>query len=429
MMLTIFGIPQKITYNDLKKLIQEECNISQFLLGDFLQDMNGTKNIKICVTDGNEGDLVKKGLDGYKLDKSILSVAPVASKTHTVEKSRVVTMNTAIPCTENIDNQVTSSTKPILKVKELPTENKLRKKKSKAKRASKKRRLKIAKKQALMNDAFQIATPIFFTDMISQYSAQIALTMSQPASFDQRKETTPSIKMSFPVVKETCKRLKEMTKADELVMDRIGQKLSNLDVKATASKDKELGVCVVITSGLTGHLSQDAVDLVLDSIHTKLIEDSNIETIYIPVFTKNPQYIDGTVILFCKDQNTFNWLEPVVLNPELMRGMLLTINKVDFKDKLLCGIVIPDRADILKNPRLILQLLSRQNLWIDVQSWQFVGSEPQPQNYFMKVLIPRDHWNILISRKSTLAYSLGSVFVKFLGQAEIKVEDVSISSI
>ncbi|KPJ17643.1 hypothetical protein RR48_07131 [Papilio machaon] len=428
MMLTIFGIPQKITYNDLKKLIQEKCNISQFLLGDFLQDMNGKKNIKICVTDGNEGDLVIKGLDGYKLDKSILSVAPVASKTHTVEKSRVVTMNTAMLCTEKIDNQVTSSTKPILKVKELPTENKLRKKKSKAKRASKKRRLKIAKKQALMNDAFKIATPIFFTDMISQYSAQLALTMSQPASFDQRKETTPSIKMSFPVVKETCKRLKEMTKADELVMDRIGQKRSKLDVKA-ASKEKESGICVVITSGLTGHLSQDAVDLVLDSIHTKLIEDSNIETIYIPVFTKNPQYIDGTVILFCKDQNTFNWLEPVVLNPELMRGMLLTINKVDFKDKLLCGIVIPDRADILKNPRLILQLLSRQNHWIDVNSWQFVGSEPQPQNYFMKVLIPKNHWNVLISRKSTLAYSLGSVFVKFLGQAEIKVEDVSINSI
>ncbi|KPJ04880.1 hypothetical protein RR46_01818 [Papilio xuthus] len=328
MMLTIFGLPQKITYNNLKKIIHKECYISQFLLDDFLQDLDGKKKIKICVADDIEANLVKKGLDGYKMDKNILSVVPVAPKIDTVEQSRVNTKDTVIPCIEKIDNQVTNSFKAVLKVKNFATENKPKKKKTKKRKKNKKKRLQLAK-QATMMDSIKTETPLLLGDLIVQHPVkiekdlisdpvQIKPTVSQPASTNQIKEDTPSIR-SVPL-KQTIKRKKELNKSDELEIDMTEKKRFKFDASAIESTKEESCVCVVITCGLTGHLSKDVADFVLDSIRNKLIEDSKIETIHIPVFTKNPIYIDGTVKLFCEDENAFDWLEPVVVNPDLMGG-------------------------------------------------------------------------------------------------------------
>lgn len=314
--------------------------------------------------------------------------------------------------TEQIDNQVNSSVKAYIKVKQFPSEIIPRNKKRNKRKRSNQQCL--AAKQATMSNLIK-QTPIMIADLVAKCPIQCEPDLPKcPEQSNPIRPTSEHAQEVTPCVNR--KRSQDMTKSDELVLDMLNQKQTMWDVPITIIEEEFIHA--VITSGLTGHLCQDAVHLVLKSIQIKLVEDSKVESIDIPVFRKNPIYKDGVVNLFCEDQKSFDWLEMVVVNPDLMGGMPLVINRVDAKGKFLCAIIIPDRDNILKNPRFILRLLMRQNCWIDVKSWQFVGSEPQSGNYFMKVLVPKEHLDILVSRGRRLAYSISSVYIKFLGQAQ-----------
>ncbi|XP_026743479.1 uncharacterized protein LOC113505133 isoform X3 [Trichoplusia ni] len=78
MMLTIHGFPTSTKYQDVKLLIKGECNISDFILDNLLNDNEGSKKVRVGLADNAEGYKVMKCLDGYRIQGNhVLKVVPV----------------------------------------------------------------------------------------------------------------------------------------------------------------------------------------------------------------------------------------------------------------------------------------------------------------------------------------------------------------
>lgn len=85
MMITILGFPPKTKYQDVKILIKQECNISDFILDNLVNDSTavGTKKVRIGLTDNAEGYKVMKCLDGYRMPGNYILKAMPVGKTAT----------------------------------------------------------------------------------------------------------------------------------------------------------------------------------------------------------------------------------------------------------------------------------------------------------------------------------------------------------
>ncbi|KAL0810457.1 hypothetical protein ABMA28_010594, partial [Loxostege sticticalis] len=78
MMLTIHGLPNGCKYHDLKLLIKQECNLSDFILDNLVGEGESSKKVRIGVADESEGSHLIKCLDGYRMNGNMLRVVPVA---------------------------------------------------------------------------------------------------------------------------------------------------------------------------------------------------------------------------------------------------------------------------------------------------------------------------------------------------------------
>ncbi|GBP25668.1 hypothetical protein EVAR_12145_1 [Eumeta japonica] len=57
-----------VKYQELKALIKQKCNISQFILDNLVSEEDGTKKVRIGVADENEGSILFRNLDGYSMN-------------------------------------------------------------------------------------------------------------------------------------------------------------------------------------------------------------------------------------------------------------------------------------------------------------------------------------------------------------------------
>lgn len=64
-------------YQDLKILIKKECNINDFILDCLVSENDGTKKVRVGLTDDSEGNHVMKCLNGYRMSGHILKLMPV----------------------------------------------------------------------------------------------------------------------------------------------------------------------------------------------------------------------------------------------------------------------------------------------------------------------------------------------------------------
>ncbi|XP_053621022.1 uncharacterized protein LOC128681260 isoform X5 [Plodia interpunctella] len=80
MMLTIHGLPSVANYQDVRTLLQRECNLNDFILDNLVNDKNGTKKVRIGVADEMEGAHVIKCLDGFRCGGKVLYVIPVGKQ-------------------------------------------------------------------------------------------------------------------------------------------------------------------------------------------------------------------------------------------------------------------------------------------------------------------------------------------------------------
>ncbi|XP_045540629.1 uncharacterized protein LOC106708023 [Papilio machaon] len=77
MMLTMHGLPPNAKYNEIKTLIKEKCNLTDFILGTLGVDGDRTKNVRVGVASDREGDIIMKYLDGYRYSGHVLRIVPI----------------------------------------------------------------------------------------------------------------------------------------------------------------------------------------------------------------------------------------------------------------------------------------------------------------------------------------------------------------
>uniref|UniRef100_A0A2A4JRP1 DUF4780 domain-containing protein n=1 Tax=Heliothis virescens TaxID=7102 RepID=A0A2A4JRP1_HELVI len=87
MMITIHGFPAKTKYQDVKILVKQECNITDFILDNLVNDKDGTKKVRIGLTDNSEGYRLMKCLDGYRMAGNfVLKAVPVGKAAATLSQ-------------------------------------------------------------------------------------------------------------------------------------------------------------------------------------------------------------------------------------------------------------------------------------------------------------------------------------------------------
>jgi hypothetical protein len=67
----------QVKYHDLKTLIKQECNLSDFILDNLINDVDGCKKVRIGVADEAEGSHLCKCLNGFRMGSNVLRVVPV----------------------------------------------------------------------------------------------------------------------------------------------------------------------------------------------------------------------------------------------------------------------------------------------------------------------------------------------------------------
>ncbi|XP_068624560.1 uncharacterized protein [Battus philenor] len=87
MMLTIHGLPPNIKYHELKLIIKRECGINDFILGTLAADSDGTKKARIGIIDEQEGNVLTKYLDGYRLSGHVIRIVPIEKSTNEIHQS------------------------------------------------------------------------------------------------------------------------------------------------------------------------------------------------------------------------------------------------------------------------------------------------------------------------------------------------------
>lgn len=74
-------------YHDLKILIKQQCNISDFILDSLVSDTDGTKKVRVGLADDSEGSHLIKCLDGYRMSGNILRLVPVGKSSVSIHFS------------------------------------------------------------------------------------------------------------------------------------------------------------------------------------------------------------------------------------------------------------------------------------------------------------------------------------------------------
>ncbi|XP_047508849.1 uncharacterized protein LOC125052213 isoform X3 [Pieris napi] len=77
MMITIHGLPSNVKYHDLKAVIKQECNVTDFILDNLLPEGNGLKKVRMGLANDSEGNHLIKILNGYNFSGYILQVTAV----------------------------------------------------------------------------------------------------------------------------------------------------------------------------------------------------------------------------------------------------------------------------------------------------------------------------------------------------------------
>ncbi|CAH4037488.1 uncharacterized protein LOC123717447 isoform X1 [Pieris brassicae] len=77
MMITIHGLPPNVKYHDLKAVIKQECNVTDFILDNLLPEGNGLKKVRMGLANDSEGNHLIKILDGYNFSGYILQVTTI----------------------------------------------------------------------------------------------------------------------------------------------------------------------------------------------------------------------------------------------------------------------------------------------------------------------------------------------------------------
>ncbi|CAH2208265.1 jg17343, partial [Pararge aegeria aegeria] len=136
---------------------------------------------------------------------------------------------------------------------------------------------------------------------------------------------------------------------------------------------------------------------------------------YAPAFVGKALLNEGVLKLWCHDEQALSWLQEVVprlKSPREGTGLML-IKQADKPIRVKSALYVPDFDEGIAN---LQQVLSLQNPWYKVSSWTlytFKRTTSTPPGLFLVLGIPTEQLDELLSRGRRVAYSTGSIYIRF----------------
>ncbi|KAJ8737606.1 hypothetical protein PYW08_000201 [Mythimna loreyi] len=164
-------------------------------------------------------------------------------------------------------------------------------------------------------------------------------------------------------------------------------------------------------------LTSDEVTYVKSELDRLILEAEPTKPL--PAFCGYPRVIDGTLQMWCEDDNALTWLRqaiPLLRLPNTTRT--LTVMRKYAPTRVRASLFVPRyNGDIA----WLQSVLIRQNTWYDIERWSlnraitFAGDKI---GTYLTLDIPIDEVYKVLGRERRVSYLLGSIYVRFYSEAQ-----------
>lgn len=189
--------------------------------------------------------------------------------------------------------------------------------------------------------------------------------------------------------------------------------------KESATENCSNGLCVAVTTKTQVVLTNEQANLIKKSLEEAILNITLNWTKFTPCFRGKPIIAEGMVKLWCENKKSLKWLKNTVKELHVKNIDELVVRRQDELRKLTCALSIPGSNT---NFAVIKSLLKGQNPWAHIDSWALYSSEQRGENVFLVFGIPCAIIPKLVAKGRRLAYSLGSVYVRFYTNGELSDE-------
>ncbi|CAH0731467.1 unnamed protein product, partial [Brenthis ino] len=177
---------------------------------------------------------------------------------------------------------------------------------------------------------------------------------------------------------------------------------------------------IAISTKSKRDLTEEEANFIKDELHKIIIatctQPTSANIIY-PAFNKNPCYSEGVLKLWCLDEKTLTWLKDVIskLHLPTEECNLTVIDQQDIPGKVKVALFLPDFNGEID---LLQRVLIAQNRWCDMTLWNLCSYErttiEKPSGIFLTLNIPKDDVPKIMIRRRQIAFSIGSVSIRFV---------------
>lgn len=212
---------------------------------------------------------------------------------------------------------------------------------------------------------------------------------------------------------------KKRGRADDTISPRGEHKRTCLgkNTRPTTSYADIVGnkLCVAVVRADKQPLSEEQITSVKQYLDSRICDDMESEDCtHIARFRGKPITSDGVLKLWCVDDETLEWLNNAInCLPDTMSMKLAVKKQSELTRKVRAVMVLPDCKRTLEKTR---RVLDHQNKWANVNSWTVYAHSTSAEGALVLTLgIPADLVPALVENERRLAHSLGSVYVRFVG--------------
>lgn len=174
---------------------------------------------------------------------------------------------------------------------------------------------------------------------------------------------------------------------------------------------------VAVTDDVTGYISQEMSNRILDGIDDSLIREA-VETPgkENPKFGGKPMYEDGHLKLFVEDQYSLTWLQECLAGLATPSNVKLVVKRQsEMVRRIRCGVLIPNDRDKWKTAEEIGRVLHYMNKWAQVERWRVMWADKQRDSWFLVLSVPEDTVPTILKKDRRLLFGSGTVYLRFQG--------------
>ena len=181
--------------------------------------------------------------------------------------------------------------------------------------------------------------------------------------------------------------------ADDRKKQRLGSVTQpGVTYADTARKTEQFGVAVTAVAPAT--LDKAEASLVSRALQLQIIHEATTADLEVsgPEFEGRPVFAGGFLRLWCRTQQTMEWLKNTVAGIEVPSGTKLkVILQTEIPRRVRCGLVIPDLDKVWGETKDIGRALCFQNRWAGVNRWLIHDRQEQEGEWFLLLSPYRFH--------------------------------------